>query len=279
MGIRLEGGGMNYKCAGLFFLGAAVGAVCMTVIQHPTSQQISRETDDTSRQSERLQADASGFPGRSTELPPARSEGDDGRVSVVAEDDTRELTGMGLAEMEEWRLKREAERLLAAGFSLERIEWLRHRADELRIEQEREADELRRRGVAPDPRSFAYIFDEDLRLREEVGLDEYERYRQALGRPMGVGIAEVLPGSIAEQAGLRADDEIVSYGGARVFNFAELSPLVLEGTVGEPVLVEVRRDGQTMQLAIPRGSLGVRHKLHTSPLGSLGKKLDNQGEK
>ena len=37
----------------------------------------------------------------------------------------------------------------------------------------------------------------------------------------------------------------------------ELNSLTLEGTPGESIAVEVRRDGQTVQLVIPRGPLGI----------------------
>ena len=52
-------------------------------------------------------------------------------------------------------------------------------------------------------------------------------------------------------------DEIVAYGGKRVFDMRELNAMTLEGTPGESVVVEVRRDGQNVQLVMPRGPLGI----------------------
>lgn len=38
---------------------------------------------------------------------------------------------------------------------------------------------------------------------------------------------------------------------------AEVNAFSLEGEPGEPVVVEVMRNGQVMQLVLPRGPLGV----------------------
>jgi S1-C subfamily serine protease len=67
----------------------------------------------------------------------------------------------------------------------------------------------------------------------------------------------VLPGSPGEKAGLRAGDEVVSYAGQRVFNVGELNSLTFEGTPGESVVVDVVRDGQQLQLVVPRGPIGI----------------------
>ena len=55
-----------------------------------------------------------------------------------------------------------------------------------------------------------------------------------------------------------AGDVILSYDGERVFTFNEVRARSYRGSVGETVLVEVRRiDGTIDQLTIPRGPLGV----------------------
>ena len=61
------------------------------------------------------------------------------------------------------------------------------------------------------------------------------------------------PSARASQPG----DEIVAYDGKRVFDVGELNALTLEGTPGESVVVDVRRDGQNVQLVMPRGPLGI----------------------
>jgi len=45
--------------------------------------------------------------------------------------------------------------------------------------------------------------------------------------------------------------------GERVFDIRDLNELTLEGTAGQSVVVEVRRDGQQVQLVMPRGPLGI----------------------
>lgn len=181
-------------------------------------------------------------------------------VSVIPTD-MRDLAGA----TDKFRIaarQRHVNSLIAAGYSMDRIEWLMRRVVELRAEQRKRDEERQLRGLPMDARSFLSKFDEDIGLREEMGDLEYERYRQALGRPVSAGIDGVLPGSVAESVGLRPGDEIVRYGGTRVLSGAELSLLSDEGEKGGSVLVEVLRDGQVMQLTIPRGYLGIRNKYY-----------------
>ena len=94
-------------------------------------------------------------------------------------------------------------------------------------------------------------------LRAELGDADYEKYLQAYGRPTTIPVRDVLASSPAERSGLQPGDEIVAYAGKRVFDMRELNSMTLEGTPGESVIVEVRRDGQNVQLVIPRGPLGI----------------------
>lgn len=153
--------------------------------------------------------------------------------------------------------RRETEQLIAAGFSPERIEWIRRRSEELAMERTEAAYQRHREGLPPDPNTLLFLIDPDIALRSDIGDAEYERYLQALGRPTSVNVRRVLAASPSEEAGLRAGDEIVGYAGQRVFSLAEVNALSLQGTPGEPVVLEVRRAGQTMQLVVPRGPLGL----------------------
>jgi S1-C subfamily serine protease len=72
-----------------------------------------------------------------------------------------------------------------------------------------------------------------------------------------VEISQVLASSPAEQGGLRVGDEIVAYGGERVFSLLELRSLTANRSPGEPILVEIRRDGQSMQLPVSGGDMGI----------------------
>jgi PDZ domain len=143
------------------------------------------------------------------------------------------------------------ERLVAAGFAPDRAEWLNRRVEQLRMEALQEQYDARREGRPPQPGP------EERSLRTELGDADYERYLSAMGRPTSIGVNGVLASSPAERSGLQPGDEIVAYGGKRVFDMTELNELTLEGTPGESVVVDVRRDGQQVQLVMPRGPIGI----------------------
>ena len=95
-------------------------------------------------------------------------------------------------------------------------------------------------------------------LRTELGHQDYERFLSAQGRSTSVNLMGVLASSPAERAGLQAGDEIVSYNGKRVFDTQELNELTLGGTSGtSSVVVDVRRNGQSMQIVLPPGPIGI----------------------
>jgi hypothetical protein len=149
---------------------------------------------------------------------------------------------------------RERELLLAAGFAPDRAEWIAQRTSELRMQALQAQYDAAREGRSPAP---GQGFAGDGTLRAELGDADYERYLQALGRPTSVPVQGVLASSPAERSGLKPGDEVTAYDGKRVFDTRELNALTLQGTAGESVTVSVRRDGQTIQLTMPRGPLGI----------------------
>lgn len=146
------------------------------------------------------------------------------------------------------------QRLVESGFPADRAEWISQRTEELRMQALQAQYDAAREGERFDPRSLAGAGST---LRSELGDADYERYLEATGRPTSVRVDNVLASSPAQQAGLMPGDEVVAYSGERVFSNADLNRLILEGNPGEPVTVDVLRDGQTMQLVIPRGPLGI----------------------
>jgi hypothetical protein len=161
----------------------------------------------------------------------------------------REQANRGAVDQQRERLM--IDRLTAAGFAPDRAEWINRRTEELRMQALQEQYDARREGRAP-------AGDIGLTtLRTELGEADYERYRTAMGQPTSVGVADVLASSPGERAGLMPGDAIVAYGGKRVFDVGELNALTLEGTPGESVVVDVRRDGQNVQLVMPRGPIGI----------------------
>lgn len=145
------------------------------------------------------------------------------------------------------------ERLVAAGFSTDRAQWITERLEQLPMEALRAQYEARRGGAPAGEPPVAF----ERTLRSELGDADYERYLQAVGRPTAVNVRGVLASSPAEQAGLREGDQIVAYGGQRVFDSRDLNRLTFEGTPGEPMLVDVLRNGQHIQVVIPRGPVGI----------------------
>jgi membrane-associated protease RseP (regulator of RpoE activity) len=150
--------------------------------------------------------------------------------------------------------RRQLERLIAAGFPPDRAEWINRRTQELRMQALQAQYDARREGRPPDPTA---LLAGDNTLRAELGDTDYERYLEALDRPTSVAVQDVLASSPAERYGLKAGDEVVAYDGQRVFDMRELNALTLKGNAGESVVVDVRREGQTLQLVMPRGPIGI----------------------
>lgn len=147
--------------------------------------------------------------------------------------------------------EQQVERLVAAGFSPDRAAWIQRRSAELTLDVMQAQYEARRGGQPLAPGA-----SQESRLRTELGDAEYEQYLNALGRSTSVGVFNVLPGSAGERAGLRAGDQIVSYAGQRVFDIRDMNELTFQGSAGESVIIDVIRDGQRLQLVVPRGPIG-----------------------
>jgi hypothetical protein len=167
----------------------------------------------------------------------------------VREIRAREQTDRRTVEQQAER--RFVEQLIAQGFAPDRAEWIIRRTEELRMQALQAQYDAQRGGRPVDPGAG------EQSLRTELGEADYERYLQAYGRPTAIPVRDVLASSPAERSGLQPGDEILAYAGKRVFDMRELNALTLEGTPGESVIVEVRREGQSVQLVMPRGPLGI----------------------
>ena len=146
-------------------------------------------------------------------------------------------------------------RLVEAGFTPERAEWLQRRESELQMEVMQARFDARRSGEPMDP--FDPAFNPASALRAEIGDSQYEQYLQASGRPTAVSVGSVLESSPGQRAGLQPGDQIVSYNGNRVFDVSDLNQQTMLGEPGESVVVDITRDGLPMQLVMPRGPIGV----------------------
>lgn len=178
----------------------------------------------------------------------AGAHGDGGRTDTPGPRGFRGFAG-GREELQQ----REQEALAAAGFAPDRAEWIAHRASELRMQALQARYDAARGGK---PLNAAADSPEQT-LRNELGDADYERYLQALNRPTTVAVRDVLASSPAEKAGLKPGDQVVAYDGQRVFDARDLNALTLKGNAGEPVVLEVQRDGQHLQIVMPRGPVGI----------------------
>ena len=145
--------------------------------------------------------------------------------------------------------------LTQAGFSPDEAQRIARRESELRMQALNEQYEASRQGQSFDR---AANWSAGLgQLRQELGDTDYERYLAATGQSTRITVRQVLASSPGEAAGLQPGDEIVGYGGERVFSNSDLNRLTLEGSPGQTVAVEVLRDGQPTQVFVPRGPIGI----------------------
>jgi len=142
--------------------------------------------------------------------------------------------------------------MIAAGLSPERADHILKRESEMRFEMMQAYYEARKSGESFD----RFNMSPDAILRADIGDADYEKYLQANGRSTTVGVAGVMAASPAERAGLQPGDEIVGYDGERVFSTGDLMQRTMASGDGD-VVVDVLRNGTTMQIVLPRGPIGV----------------------
>jgi hypothetical protein len=162
------------------------------------------------------------------------------------------ITQVSAEELRARQAEREIARLVDAGITRDRAEHIRRRSDELQYEVMQAQFQARRAGQPVES-----VPTRDQMLRRELGDAEYEQLLRATGRLTDVNVTNVISGSPAERMGLKPGDRIVSYAGTRLFEIGELNNLTSQGYPNETVVVEIMRDGQFLQLTLPRGPLGV----------------------
>ena len=153
------------------------------------------------------------------------------------------------------------QRFLDAGFPADVASRLKGQMDDIAMQRLYLRDQAVREGWLGSARYREELRDLSRRendIRTELSPEDYDRYLYALGRPNRIQVNSVLSGSPADQAGLRAGDQILSYDGSRVFSPGEIRRETSGGTRGEFVAVEVLRDGQPQVVYVPRGPLGVQ---------------------
>ena len=151
--------------------------------------------------------------------------------------------------------------LIAAGIDAATATDIKRRRDELTMAEITLSDQATREQWLDTPRfaqAMATLAAQRTSLRDEIGDDSYDRYLAARGEPNRVRVDEVLAETAAAAAGLQAGDVVLRYGAARIFAPDDLVTETRGGTAGEVVRVEVLRQGQRLEVTVPRGPLGVR---------------------
>jgi len=179
------------------------------------------------------------------------AENSEAREQAQAQQAVRRERGARMQDFKDMRVGR----LVAGGFSESRAEKILQFEDEARMAALQAEYEARRNGEAIDP--WGRASDLQATLRERLGDAEYEQYLTAQGGQASITVREVIGSSPANQAGLRPGDRILSYDGERVFGMNDLKSMAFSGDPGEDVIVDIERNGQRMQLVLPRGPLGI----------------------
>jgi len=150
--------------------------------------------------------------------------------------------------------------LVAAGVDATTAAEIKRRGDELTLSEIYLRDQAAREGWLNTPRfnqELADIQRQRTSIRDQIGDDAYDRYLAALDQPNQVAIHDVLADSPAQAAGLQAGDVVLRYGETRIFAPNELVNATRGGVAGENVPVEILRNGQRLEIDVPRGPLGV----------------------
>jgi hypothetical protein len=152
------------------------------------------------------------------------------------------------------------ERLAAAGFTPQQLESIQMLQAEAQMGQIELDDRARREGWINTPR---YVQEsQDLStgatvIRNALGDELYDRYLFASGLPNRIAVGSIIETSPAQRAGFQSGDVVVRYGGEKVYSTHQFVNLRSSGERGEPVTVEILRNGQILQLTMPRGPMGV----------------------
>ncbi|MBF0497843.1 MAG: PDZ domain-containing protein [Deltaproteobacteria bacterium] len=71
-----------------------------------------------------------------------------------------------------------------------------------------------------------------------------------LKEPKGILVTEVFKGSLAEKAGVKQDDVILTFDGKHINETSELPHLLASMPIGKRISVEILRDGKSSTLEL-----------------------------
>ncbi len=183
------------------------------------------------------------------------------RQSDTVSDDDKEAAQVETAESSGRPVPLSKESLVDAGVNESLAAEIMRRKSELEFQRLELRDRAIRENFINTPRYFQQLRElnaTDTSLREDIGDDAYDRYLYASGQNNRVVVSSIMSGSPAEQSGLQKGDIIVRYNNEQIFNWNEIRQATTQGSRNEYVAVDIIRDGQIMNMVLPRGPLGVR---------------------
>ena len=121
-------------------------------------------------------------------------------------------------------------------------------------------DQLRNKGSVTRGWLGVLIQDVTADLAESFGMD----------RPGGALVAQVLPGSPAEKAGIKVGDVILDFNNTPIDNSSSLPPIVGRMQVGQEASVKILRDGKSKQVRIKIGELPPEEEIKQASRGDEG---------
>jgi hypothetical protein len=166
--------------------------------------------------------------------------------------------------------RQQIERFRAAGFPQAEAEYYQRLQEEHALARLYLRDQASREGWLRSDRfaeAMAELPGSRAALRTSMDDATYSRYLYATGQPNHIRVTSVIEGSPAETAGLVNGDVIVRYDGERLYSGRALREASRSGTAGQTVSLEIIRDGDRMQMFMPRGPLGVSISAGSGLLG------------
>ena len=106
---------------------------------------------------------------------------------------------------------------------------------------------------------------------QQVTPDLAENFK--LERPIGALVGQVVPGSPADKAGLKAGDVIIAYNGKEVSQMSMLPAMVANTAVGENAKLVLVRDGKKQNINVEIGKLEDEETVAASAETGTNKKL------
>lgn len=144
------------------------------------------------------------------------------------------------------------------GYTEDEVRRLRERFEAYQLELLYLNDRARREGWRRTPQFGVESRRLAEALQAELGDRDYDAVLFGAGLANRVKVAGVLSGSVAEFAGLRDGDEVISYDGRRVFDPQSLRRATSQGDAGVQTELRVRRGDEELRILLPRGPIGIR---------------------